>query len=98
MRTGILIADRRAVDASQWALLVTITKEEDSILYADFGCRLVIGICSDADLVRWAEMLAPWARPSAEEAEEKNLWPEQECWETFGRLRKCPDDQMWCIG
>lgn len=37
-RNGLLIGNRRSVDGSQWALLVTIKKTKDGIIYATFGC------------------------------------------------------------
>lgn len=98
IRIGLLIADRRSLDGSKWALLVTIKKEEDDIIYATYGCRLVMQLLDHAELVSWADTLSPWKRPEEDEAQKLGLWPEEDCWQMFGRMNQCAEDQMWCVG
>jgi hypothetical protein len=102
IRSGLLIAERKRFDRpGKWALLVTINKEEDGILYVSFGCRMLISNAADPRLIGLAERNAPWARAEKEREQgtaRGEFMPMEKAIQLFGRMEMRTEEQMWCVG
>jgi hypothetical protein len=87
----------------QLAVLVTITREENGIIYAQFGRRVGIRYELSEAVIAAAERNAPWARAEKEQ-EERGLahapkfMPMERALGLYMRMKRTDDEQMWCVG
>lgn len=101
--SGIILGENGRHPDKQWALLLTITKEDGGILYGTFGCRMLISYCENQKIIEAAERNAPWKRVEKENEErrignKKEFMPIEEAVRLFGRMRRRGHEQMWCHG